>query len=279
MATLGLLVLVVALLGPRPSAAVPVSVRFAEGATRGFLTLRNVDGDRLASGELLQISRGNEVESRMVFRFTDGSVFDETVVFTQERVFTVQHYRLVRRGPAFPADTEITLARASRTYRVTTTARSDGQPEMWEGTLDLPPDVYNGMVLTVLKNLPPKANATVHLVAFTPTPRLIPLELAPAGEEPVRIGDHTAPATRYVLRPKLGIWLTLLATLLGRVPPDAHAWILTDDVPAFVQFAGPLFPTGPVWLVTLASPRGPASPGRAARPTGLARAGPTRESH
>ena len=129
MATLGLLVFVTVLLGPRPSAAAPVSVRFTEGVTHGFLALRTINGVPLASGDVLQVSRGQEVESRMLFRFQDGSVFDETVVFTQQRVFTLQSYRLVQRGPAFPEDSEITLARASGKYRVKTKAHEDGAEE------------------------------------------------------------------------------------------------------------------------------------------------------
>ena len=37
-----------------------------------------------------------------VFRFKDGSLWDETVVFTQERVFTLQSYRLRQTGAVFP---------------------------------------------------------------------------------------------------------------------------------------------------------------------------------
>lgn len=257
MATLSLLVLVTVLLGPRPSAAAPVSVRFAEGVTHGFLVLRTVNGGLLASGDLLQVGRKGEVESRMVFRFKDGSVFDETVVFTQQRVFALQSYRLVQRGPVFPEDTEISLERVSGKYHVKTKAHKDGQEKALEGTLDLPPDVYNGMVLTVAKNLPKGASETVHLVAFTPTPRLIELELAPAGEHQVLVGELTKPAIHYVFKPQLGIWLELLATLLGRVPPDSHVWIVTDEVPAFVRFEGPLSTTGPVWRIELTSPRWP----------------------
>ena len=256
-ATLGVLVLVAVLLWPRPLAAAPVPVRFAEGATHGFIVLRTVNGVLLASGDLFQVGRGGKVESRMVFRFKDGSVFDETVVFTQQHVFTLQSYRLMQRGPAFPDDTEFSPERASGKYHVKTKPRKDGQEEVLEGTLDLPPDVYNGMVVTVAKNLSPRASETVHLVAFTPTPRLIQLELAPIGEHPVRVGDLTKAATHYAIKPQLGIWLGLFAKLLGRVSPDSHAWIVTDEVPAFVRFEGPLFTTGPVWRIELASPRWP----------------------
>jgi hypothetical protein len=193
----------------------------------------------------------------MVFRFKDGSVFDETVVFTQQRVFTMQSYRLVQRGPAFTEDTEISLERASGKYRVKTKARKDGREQVLDGTLDLPPDVYNGMVLLVAKNLPKGASETVHIVAFTPKPRLIQLELAPAGEHKVLVGELTKTAIHYVFKPQLGSWVKLFATLLGRVPPDYHAWVVTDEVPAFVRFEGPLYTMGPVWRIELTSPRWP----------------------
>jgi hypothetical protein len=256
-ATLCLLVLVTVLLWLRPASAAPVSVRFVEGVAHGFLVLRTVNGVSIATGDLLQVQRGGQVESRMVFRFKDGSVFDERVVFTQERVFTMQSYRLVQRGPVFAEDTEISLERASRKYRVNTKAHKDGREEVLNGTLDLPPDVYNGMVITVAKNLPKGASETVHLVAFTPTPRLIQLELAPEGEHKVLIGELTKTATHYVLRPRLGSWLKLFATLLGRVPPDSHAWIVRDELPAFVRFEGPLYTMGPVWRIETTSPRWP----------------------
>src|SRR5438128_10147315 len=143
------LVLVTVLLWLRPASAAPVSVRFVEGVTHGFLVLRTVNGGLIASGDLLQVYRGGQVESRMVFRFKDGSVFDERVVFTQERVFTMQSYRLVQRGPVFAEDTEISLERASGKYRVNTKAHQDGREEGLNDTLDLPPDLYNGIALTV----------------------------------------------------------------------------------------------------------------------------------
>ena len=255
-AAIGLLVLVTMLLGPRPLPAAPVPVRFVEGATHGFLVLRTLKGGLIASGDLLQVDRGGKVESRMVFHFKDGSVFDETVVFTQQRVFAMQSYHLVQRGPVFTEDTEISLERTGQ-YRVKTKSHKDGREEVLDGTLELPPDACNGMVLTVAKNLPKGASETVHIVAFTPAPRLIQLELVPAGEHKVLVGELAKTAIHYVLKPQLGIWLKFFATVLGRVPPDYHAWILTDEVPAFVRFEGPLYTTGPVWRIELTSPHWP----------------------
>jgi hypothetical protein len=251
------LALVIILLGLRLASAAPVSVRFVEGVTHGFLVVRTVDGVLIASGDLLQVYRDGQVESRMVFRFKDGSIFDERVVFTQERVFTMRSYHLVQRGPVFAEDTEISLERASGKYRVNTKARKEGREKVLNGTLNLPPDVYNGMVITAAKNLAKGASETVHLVAFTPTPRLIQLELAAAGEQKVLIGELAKTATHYVLRPRLGSWLKLFATLAGRLPPDSHVWIVRDEPPAFVRFEGQLYTMGPVWRIETTSPRWP----------------------
>ena len=111
------------------------------------------------------------------------------------------------------------------------------------------------MVLTVVKNLPKGANATVHLVAFTPKPVLIELELSLADEHKVLVGELAKTATHYVFKPHPGPWLKFFAKLVGRMPPDYHVWLLTDDAPAFVKFEGALNPTGPVWQIEVASPR------------------------
>lgn len=235
--------------------AAPIPVRFAEGVTHGFLLLRSLDGALLATGDLLQIAHGAEVDKRMLFHFKDGSVLEESVTFTEQGVYAMRRYGLSQRGPTFTQDVEISLQSTGK-YRVRT-ARKDGREETLEGTLELPSDVYNGMVLSVVKDLPRGASATVHYVAFTPAPRLIQLEMTPAGEQKVQVGELAKTAVHYVLKPQLGIWLKLFATLLGHVPPDEHVWIVTDEVPAFVRFEGPLYPTGPVWRIELTSPHWP----------------------
>jgi hypothetical protein len=249
---------VLMLLWPLSAAAAPVPVRFAEGVTHGFMLLHTVEGALIATGDLLQVvGRGGAVESRMVFRFNDGSMFDEAVVFNQQRFFTLQSYRLSQHGPAFSDDTDISFERKLGKYRVRTTRHTDGRQDVIEGNLELPPDVYNGMVVTVAKNLTKGAGETVHIVAFTPAPRVIELEVAPAGEHKILVGKLTKTAVHYTFHPKLTGWLKLFATLSGRLPADYNVWIATDDVPAFVRFEGPLNPTGPAWRIQLTSPGWP----------------------
>jgi len=237
--------------------AAPIPVRFVEGSLHGFLALRSIDGTLVAEGDLLQIVRDGVAQKRMTFQFKDGSVLEESVAFTQETVYTLQSYHLMQRGPIFVEDIEISMERATGKYSVKTKAHKDGKETVLQGTLELPPDVYNGLILSVVKDLPKGASETVHFVAFTPEPRLIQLAMAPAGEQQVLVGNLAKTAIHYVLKPQLGVWLKLFATVLGRVPPDEHVWILMDDVPAFVRFEGPLYPTGPVWRIQLSSPRWP----------------------
>ena len=212
---------------------------------------------QVAQGDLFQVARKGTVEGHTVFLFNDGSTFDETVVFTQQGVFTLQSYRLVQHGPSFPEDTEISLERARGRYSVKTKDHKGGREQVLEGTHDLPPDVYNGMIFAVAKNLPEGTGETVHFVAFTPQPRIIQLEIGPANKQKVLVGKLEKTAVHYVLKPNLGIWLGLFATLLGRAPPDEHVWIVIDQVPAFVRFEGPLQTTGPIWRIELTSPRWP----------------------
>ena len=234
------------------ASAAPVPVRFTEGMVSGFLLLRDSGGARIASGEFLQTSRSGEIQSRTRFHFRDGSVHDETAVFTQQRSFVLKSYHLLQKGPAFREDLEVYLERGTGKYRVK--VKPHGGPEkLLTGQLDLPLDVYNGMVPAVVKNLVQGARETVHMVAFTPAPRVIELEITPSGEEGVLIGELRRTATRYLLKPKLGL-LKIPATLLGRMPPDDQIWIIASEVPAFVKFQGPLATDGPIWRIELTSP-------------------------
>ena len=237
----------------------PVAVRFAEGVTRGFLVVKTPDGKVVANGDLLQIMRGNGVESRMLLRFSDGSVFDESVSFSQQRVFALLTYRLSQRGPSFPEDLEVSVDREKGAYSVRS-GPAESRDET-KGTIELPPDVYNGMAVILLKNLPRGATETVHMLAFTPKPTLVELEMRPAGEDPVTAGTRPVPATRFVLAPKLGLLRRAGAILLGKSPGNYHCWIVTADVPAFVRMEGSLYPGGPVWLIDPVSPEGPAPTG------------------
>jgi hypothetical protein len=244
-AVIGTLALVSTLVLSGVAAAEPVSVMFTEGVTRGFPVLRSVKGEKLAQGDLVQIARGDRVVSRMVFRFRDGSLYDETVEFSQRQVFTLERYRIVQRGPSFPETLEASFDRETGRYTVRHRADEDSPEETLNGKIELPDDVYNGLLSTLMKNLPSGGSTTVQIVAFTPRPRLVKMLLTPASEDPVTVGDAPLLATRFLIKPQLGLFASLLVSDL----PDVKCWIVGGDAPAFVRFEGPLYFMGPVWRI------------------------------
>ena len=67
----------------------------------GFLILRTLEGTPLADGDLIQSARGEQVTSRVVFHFRDGSIHDETVVYSQRQRFRLISDHVSKRAPRF----------------------------------------------------------------------------------------------------------------------------------------------------------------------------------
>ena len=85
------------------------AVRHLEGLVHGFLVLRTLEGDTLADGDLIQVAHGDRVTCRLVFHFKDGSIHDETAVFSQRRNFRLLSNHLVQKGPAFQHPIEVLI--------------------------------------------------------------------------------------------------------------------------------------------------------------------------
>jgi hypothetical protein len=157
----------------------PIAVRHAEGLVHGFLVLSAIDGAPLAHGDLIQVSTNDRVTNHLVFRFKDGSIHDETAVFSQHGTFRLQTYHLIQKGAAFGQRVELSLNSSSGEVTVHYSER-DGKEKVATEHMELPPDVANGLILTLLKNLRPDGPpATVSMVATTPKPRLVKLAISP----------------------------------------------------------------------------------------------------
>jgi hypothetical protein len=233
-------------------ASATVRVRFTEGLTRGFLLVRSEDGRQIGHGDLIQAVHGRRVETQMVLRLRDGSIYDERVLFTQDGDFALLSYHLVQRGPSFPEPLD--AAFDVRDGRYSVTSGTGTSEKVATGHLTLPTDVSNGLMITLLKNLPRGTGQTVHVVAFTPKPRLVEVEMLPAGQRPVQTGELQRPAERYVLKARLGAVTGFFAKLLGKHPADTECLILNADVPAFVRCDGALALGGPIWRIEVTSP-------------------------
>lgn len=239
---------------PAPAAsASTVAVRYKEGLIHGFLTLTTLDGVVIAHGEVMQIAHGDQVTSHLIFHFKDGSLQEETAVYSQDGVFRLISYRQVQKGPSFKSATDLSIKAA--TGEVTIHSTDDkGKEKDWSEHIDLPDDLANGMLPTLLKNLPAGAEqAEFAMLVATPKPRLVKLEIAPSGADAFTFGSAHK-ATRYVIKINLGGVAKIVAPVVGKQPPDDRIWILGGDAPEFVKSEALSYEGGPMWRTVLAAP-------------------------
>ena len=246
------------LLLPAPLPAEPVAVRFIEGSIHGFLVLRTMEDKILASGDLIEVVRGDRVTSHLVFRFKDGSLDDETAVFTQRGVFRLLSDHHIQRGPAFPHPMDMLID--ASTGQVTVHFTDKGQEKVEKDHLDLPPDLANGIIQNIMINIRPETPETkISYLAATPKPRLVKLSIAPQGEETFSIAGSREKATRFLVKVEVGGIAGIVAPLLNKTP-DINIWVADGEVPAFVKAEEPLYSDGPVWRVEMTSPVWPQAP-------------------
>jgi hypothetical protein len=251
-------VLVCALQPAAPAESIPVL--HMEGTVHGFLALRSKEGRVLAVGDLFQVVRGDRVTSRLLFRFKDGSVDDETAVFTQHGNFQLITDHHLQKGPSFPQPLDLSIDVRSGMVTVRSTGK-DGKEEVKSEHMDLPPDLVNGLVLSIAKNIRPETPETkVSMVVATPKPRLVKVAISPHGEEPFSLVGSHRKAMRFVLKIELGGVAGVVAPLIGKAPPEVQIWIIGGLAPAFVREEGPLYQGGPVWTIQLTSPVWPGLP-------------------
>lgn len=223
----------------------PIQVRYRQGTAHGFLALKTLDGTSVATGEVTQTVRGDEVTSKLAFRFRDGSVDEDLTVFTQRGTFRLIRDHHIQHGPSFPKPIDVLID--ATTGQITSRAE-DGKVN--QEHLDLPPDVSNGLPPNLLLNILPTTPETkISYVAPGAKPRLIHLSITPGGTLPFRVGGLRRRATDFRLHVELGGVTGLVAPLIGKAPSDYHIWIMAGNPPAFVREEGQLYEGGPIWRI------------------------------
>jgi hypothetical protein len=252
-----LLAIVLLQAGPLPAESIPV--RYREGTVHGFLALSTLEGKVLAAGDLTQMVRGNEVESRLVYRFKDGSIDDETAVFSQEHDFRLIRDHHIQKGPSFPQPTDVSIN--ASTGQVTVRYTDKGKEKVETKQLDLGPDLANGLILNMLKNIRPNSPETkVSYVAASPKPRVVQLAITTQGEDTFSVIGVSYKATLYVVKVEIGGIAGAIAPLVGKKPADTKVWVVAGGTPAFVKAEQSLYPGGPVWRIEMATPVWPNAP-------------------
>jgi hypothetical protein len=250
-------VLAVLFLAAGAAAADPIQVRFPEGTIHGFLAVRTKEGKLVATGENLQNVRGGTVTSRLLLRFLDGSTSEETTVFTQHRVFRLVSDRVVQKGPAFKAPMEMSVD--AKTGDVTVKTTEDGKEKTYSEKLQLPEDLANGMLGTLVKSLRWDVPRTdVSLVVATPKPRIVKAVVTPFGKEPLAIARRKRRVLHYKVVIELGGVAGAIAPLIGKEPPDGHVWILGGEAPTYLMSEAPIALGGDSLHMELVGPYWPA---------------------
>jgi hypothetical protein len=236
----------------------PIPVRYPQGSAHGFLVLKTVEGVPIATADVTQMVHGDRVTSRVLFHFRDGSLDDDTTVFSQNRVFRLISDHHIQRGPAFPHPIDVFID------AVTGNITSRGEEgKITQVHLDLPSDVSNGLPPNLLLNIRPSTPETkLSFVAPTAKPRLVIVSVKPAGKVPFLIGGKTRHAIDYVLHVELGGLTGMIAPMIGKQPADYHIWILEGEAPAFIREEGQMYEGGPIWRIEQISPTFPSGLGR-----------------
>ena len=244
-----------------PSAqADSMPVRHVQGTFHGFLELRSEAGGVVASGDFTQVVHGDRVTSETLFRFKDGSIDDETTVFSQHRTFQLISDHHIQKGPFFPNPMDVLIDFRSGQTTVRSIGK-DGKEEVKTDHLDLPPDLANGMIPLVIENMRPDAQeASVSLLVAAPKPRLVKLIISNRGEETCSVAGAGRKASHYEIKIELGGIAGIVAPLIGKAPPNIQLWIIGGQAPTFAREQGPLYSEGPIMTIQLASPAWPDSP-------------------
>jgi hypothetical protein len=234
--------------------AEPVSVRYPQGELHGFLVLRTESGETLATGDLAQLSRGGQITTKLVFHFKDGSIDDETTVYSQRGMFRLIKNHHIQKGPSFPHPLDLSIDTATSQVTVRSLDK-DGKEEVKTEHVDMPADLANGMIPTLIMNLPPNTSqAKFSMVVAAPKPRVVKLAISPDGDDALSIQGTRLEAKRYLMKIEIGGVAGVVAPMVGKQPADTHLWIVESEAPVFLRSLGPTQQDGPLWSIELASP-------------------------
>ena len=197
---------------------------------------------------------GDQVTVHLVFHFKDGSLDEETTEFTQHGTFRLVDDHHIQKGPFFPRPTDVTIDVAHGLVTVRS-ANKDGKTNVDTQHMSLPADLYNGMLATIVKNVPSNVPETrISMLVLAPKPRLVKLSISPSGEDGFSVAGMQRKARTYIAKIELGGVAGVIAPLIGKAPPELRFWILPGEVPIALREEAPLFDGSPLLTFWMASP-------------------------
>jgi hypothetical protein len=244
------------------AAAQAVVVRHKEGRVHGFLVLRDQSSRQIGSGEVTEEAQGDRVTLHTVYRFHDGSVDDETTVFSQRAAFQLISDHHLQQGPFFSKALDLTIDGSGQV-----TSRSidhDGKPRVETMHMDLPSGVLvTGMVCSIMANLD-QHTPGLKLPILSPTekPRLIHEKITRDGSGSFSVAGVRHRATIFRMKAELGGVAGVVAPMIGKEPADELIWVVEGVAPELVRASGQLSEGGPVVSIEMAGASFPREAGR-----------------
>lgn len=226
--------------------AEPIPVTHIQLPRHASMVARSANGTIIARVEFTETVQGDEVTMHLTYRFLDGSLDDETTTYTQQGTFRLVRNHHIQTGPFFATPFDVTVEAATG-IATTRTTDKDGKIHVESAHFDLPNDLANGFVGTLLINVPPNtAPFRVSILVPVLGGRLIHILVSPQGEQPFQKAGQTLKASVFRIHPELGGILGMIATLLGLQPKDVTVWVLEGEKPQVMRVVGQLAGYGPL---------------------------------
>jgi len=223
-----------------------ISAKHIQLPMHAFMVTRSETGKIIARTEFTQVVQGDEVTMRLTSHFVDGSIDDETTTYKDRGTLRLVRDHHIQKGPFFAKPFDFAVEAATGIAISRTTDRNS-KIHVESEHMDLPDDLANGFVGTLLLNVPHNtAPFRVGILAPIGGGRLIRILISPEGEQSFHMGGQTLKATVFRIHPELGGIVGLIAQLIGVQPKDVMVWVLEGEEPAVVRIVGQLGGYGPV---------------------------------
>ena len=223
-----------------------IAVKHVQHPMHRSMVVRSETGNIIGKGEFSQVVQGEEVTMRLTYQFADGSIDDETTTYRQQDRFRFVRSHHLENGPFFVRPVDF-MVEASTGIATTRTTDKNGKLHVETEHVDLPDDLANGFIGTLLLNVP--SNTTpfrVGMLAPVRGGRLIKILVSPEGEQPIQTNGQALKAAVFRIHPELGGIVGVIAPLIGLQPKDVMVWVTEGEEPAVVRIVGQLGGYGPV---------------------------------
>jgi hypothetical protein len=211
-----------------------IAVKHPVGARHGFLTVRTQSGVAMGYAELSEYAVGDVVTVDMAYHFLDGSLDEEVSSFRQGKTFEFLSDHHVQKGKFFKTQSDM-LVEANGKATVKSIGK-DGKEKVDTAQMQITPDLANGMVGTVMENIPASAGEfKLAMIAPTPKPLAIKLDITPEGEQTFRIAGTSRKAHVFRVRPQIGGVIGVVAAMINKQPADITISVLEGEVPTIVR--------------------------------------------